>query len=150
MSDINQVALTGRLTADPRLRETDSGTPMLQFSVAVGESRKRADGSWEEVPNYVDCTLWGARARAMERQLRRGDAVAVAGRLKFSSWEKDGQRRTHLGVTVGEVRPFMWRRQGEPPAAPEAAKPPVDPGLQALVDSSMAQPGAYYDEEVPF
>lgn len=86
----------------------------------------------------------------MERQLRRGDAVAVAGRLKFSSWERDGQRRTHLGVTVGEVRPFTWRRQGEPPAAPEAAKPPVDPGLQALVDSTMAQPGAYYDEEVPF
>lgn len=148
MSDINQVGLTGRLTADPKLRETASGTPVLEFSLAVSESRKKADGSWEEVPNYVDCTLWGGRARTMAQQLRKGDAAAVAGRLRFSSWEKDGQRRTHLGVTVGEVRPFTWRRQGAAPAP--AAPVPADPALQAQVDAALAQPGAYYDEEVPF
>ena len=151
MSDINQVGLTGRLTADPKLRETASGTPVLEFSLAVSESRKKLDGSWEEVPNYVDCTLWGGRARTMAQQLRKGDAAAVAGRLRFSSWEKDGQRRTHLGVTVGEVRPFTWRRQGPAPAAPAPAAPaPADPAPQALVNAAFAQPGAYYDEEVPF
>ena len=44
--------------------------------------------------------------------------------------------------------PWVGWPSSSPP--PEAAKPPVDPGLQALVDSTMAQPGAYYDEEVPF
>ena len=92
---INRVNITGKLTRDPELRVTAGGTQVLSFGVAVNDRRRNPQtGEWEDYPNFVDCTMFGTRAEAISRFLAKGNKVAIEGKLRYSSWEKDGQRRS--------------------------------------------------------
>ena len=94
---INRVNITGTLTRDPELRATAGGTQVLSFGVAVNDRRRNAQtGEWEDYPNFVDCTMFGTRAEAVSRFLAKGNKVAIEGKLRYSSWERDGQRRSKL------------------------------------------------------
>ena len=98
---INRVCISGNLTRDPEIRSTAGGTSVMGFGVAVNERRRNAQtGEWEDYPNFVDCTLFGKRAEALERYLSKGSKVAIEGKLRWSQWESDGQRRSKLEVVV--------------------------------------------------
>ena len=104
MANINRVTLSGNLTRDSELRSTNGGMAILNFSVATNDRRKNAQsGEWEDVPNYVDCVMFGTRCASLNRMLRKGSKVAVEGKLRWSSWEKDGQKRSKLEVIVDEL-----------------------------------------------
>ena len=137
---INRVIISGNLTRDPELRQTQGGSAVLAFGVAVNDRRRNTQtGEWEDYPNFVDCVMFGTRAEAISRYLSKGTKVAIEGKLRYSSWERDGQRRSRLEVIVDEIE-FMSQRQGAaapvatPAAAPVAAPPSVD----------------LYDEDIPF
>ena len=141
---INRVSITGNLTRDPELRVTAGGTQVLSFGVAVNDRRRNPQtGEWEDYPNFVDCTMFGTRAEAVSRFLAKGNKVAIEGKLRYSSWEKDGQRRSKLEVIVDEIE-FMSQRQGgaAPAAAPVATPAPAPAAIPPSVD--------LYDEDIPF
>ncbi len=144
---INRVIISGNLTRDPEVRATAGGTQVLSFGVAVNDRRKNPQtGEWEDYPNFVDCTMFGARAEAVGRYLSKGTKVAIDGKLRFSSWERDGQRRTKLEVVVDEIE-FLSARGGQGAAQPAA--PAVAPAQPA--PSPYMAPGVeVYDEDVPF
>ena len=107
---INRVNISGNLTRDPELRATSGGTQVLTFGVAVNDRRRNQQtGEWEDVPNFVDCVVFGNRADALSRFLSKGMKVAVEGKLRWSQWEKDGQKRSKLEVIVDEVEFFSQR-----------------------------------------
>lgn len=107
---INIVVISGNLTRDPELRATASGLPVLGFSVAVNDRRKNQQtGEWEDYPNFVDCTMFGNRAEALSQFLEKGTKVTVTGKLRWSQWERDGQKRSKLDVIVDELE-LMTRR----------------------------------------
>ncbi|SDR68866.1 single-stranded DNA-binding protein [Parafannyhessea umbonata] len=109
---INEVAISGNLTRDPNVRKTASGSSVMNFSVAVNDRRKnQQSGEWEDYPNYVDCVLMGRRADSLAQYLSKGTKVSIAGKLHYSSWEKDGQKRSKLEVLVNEIE-FMSRGNG--------------------------------------
>lgn len=123
---INIVSITGNLTRDPELRVTVSGTQVLSFTVAVNERRRNPQsGEWESYPNFIDCTMFGTRAEAAARQLSKGERVAVMGRLRYSSWEKDGQKRNKLEVIAEEVVPLQAARQDDAAAGAADSDPQV-------------------------
>ena len=67
---INRVIISGNLTRDPELRQTQSGMAVLSFGVAVNDRRKNpSTGEWEDYPNFVDCTMFGARANSLAQYL---------------------------------------------------------------------------------
>lgn len=101
-SGINTVAISGNLGRDPELRAARSGTQVLRFSVCVNERRKVGD-EWQDVPNWVDVTVFGKRAEALNRYLSKGTHVCVQGRLRQSKWEKDGQKHSRLEVIADNV-----------------------------------------------
>ena len=157
---INRVNISGNLTRDPELRATAGGTQVLSFGVAVNDRRKNPQtGDWEDYPNFVDCTMFGTRAEAVSRYLSKGSKVAIEGKLRYSSWERDGQRRSKLEVIVDEIE-FMSRgQQGEaggyatapsygqqggyaPAPAPQQAPAPMAAPVPPAVD--------VYDEDIPF
>ena len=107
---INRVNISGNLTRDPELRSTAGGTQILSFGIAVNDRRRNQQtGEWEDVPNFIDCVVFGQRAEALSRFLSKGSKVALEGKLRFSSWEtKEGQRRSKLEVVVDEVE-FLSR-----------------------------------------
>ena len=106
---INRVIISGNLTRDPELRATSGGTQVLSFGVAVNDRRRNPQtGDWEDYPNFVDCTMFGNRAEAVSRYLSKGSKVAIEGKLRYSSWERDGQKRSKLEVIVDEIE-FLSR-----------------------------------------
>ncbi len=154
---INRVNISGNLTRDPELRATAGGTQVLSFGVAVNDRRRNPQtGEWEDYPNFVDCTMFGARAEAVSRFLSKGTKVAIEGKLRYSSWERDGQRRSRLEVVVDEIE-FMSRGgQGQQaPAGAYGAQPqaPAPYGAPAPAPSApVSTPPAVevYDEDIPF
>ncbi len=109
---INRVNITGNLTRDAELRATQSGTQILRLGVAVNDRRRNPQtGNWEDYPNFIDCVMFGSRAEAISRYLSKGTKVAIEGRLRYSSWEQDGKKRSKVEVVVDEIE-FMSSRQG--------------------------------------
>lgn len=110
---INKVMITGNLTRDPELRSTPNGTSVLTFGVAVNDRRRNPQTEqWEDYPNFVDCTMFGRRAQSLSNILSKGMKVAIEGKLHYSSWESNGQRRSKLDVTVDEIE-FLSSRNGQ-------------------------------------
>ena len=121
---INKVFISGNLTRDCELRATASGTQVLSFGVAVNDRRRNPQsGEWEDYPNFVDVTVFGARAEALSRYLSKGTKVALSGKLRYSSWERDGQKRSKLEVIAEEIE--FLSRDGDVArtAAPQQAAP---------------------------
>ena len=150
---INRVNISGNLTRDPELRATASGTQVLSFGVAVNDRRRNPQtGEWEDYPNFIDCTMFGTRAEAVSRYLSKGAKVAIEGKLRYSSWERDGQRRSKLEVIVDEIE-FMSRGQ----QAGGYAQPAYDQGGYGAASAPAPAPQApmppandVFDEDIPF
>lgn len=139
---INRVNISGNLTRDPELRMTSGGTQVLSFGVAVNDRRRNPQtGEWEDYPNFVDCTMFGSRAEAVSRYLSKGAKVAIDGKLRYSSWERDGQRRSKLEVIVDEIE-FLSRYGEERTAAPAQGYAP-QPTYQAPQHP-------IFDSQIPF
>lgn len=108
---INHVCISGNLTRSPEAKATAGGTAILQFSLAVNDRvRNPNTNEWEDRPNFIDCVMFGARAEALAKLLAKGMKVAVDGKLRQTSWEKDGQKRSKVEVVAEEVE-FMSRRE---------------------------------------
>lgn len=161
---INRVTITGNLTRDGELRSTQSGTHVLGLGVAVNDRRRNQQtGDWEDYANFIDCTMFGTRAEKIAPYLKRGTKVAIEGKLRWSQWERDGQKRSKIEVIVDEIE-FMSSRNGggssydnnssyggssygngaqggygQSAAPAPAAVPPV-------IDASSS----VYDEDIPF
>ena len=156
---INRVNISGNLTRDPELRATAGGTQVLSFGVAVNDRRRNPQtGEWEDYPNFVDCTMFGTRAEAVNRYLSKGSKVAIEGKLRYSSWERDGQRRSKLEVIVDEIE-FMSRgQQGEaggyapaPSYGQQGGYAPAPAPQQAPTPMAPVPPAVdVYDEDIPF
>lgn len=145
---INRVALSGNLTRDPELRYTAAGSAVLVFGLAVNDRRKnQRTGEWEDVPNFVDCAMFGARAEAVSRLLSKGAKVAVDGRLRYSQWEQGGQRRSRLEVAVDELE--LMGRPGREGAGGTAPQPAAAPGAPSLPDTYVPR-FEPCGEDIPF
>lgn len=139
---INRVMVTGNLTRDPEVRSTQSGMAIMRLGVAVNDRRKNNQtGEWEDVPNFIDCVMFGTRAENVSRYIRKGSKVAIEGKLRWSQWEdKQGGKRSKIEVVVDDLE-FMSRDGGDggqrqsAPAKAAPAAPAAD---------------AYAQEDIPF
>ena len=100
---LNRVFLHGNLCFDSELRYVSSGAALCEFRLANNRSWKSDDGQEMEEVCFIDCTLWGRRAEALQEYLLKGKEVLVEGRLRFETWEKDGQPRSKHTVHVDEL-----------------------------------------------
>lgn len=142
---INRVIISGNLTRDPELRSTASGLPVLGFGVAVNDRRKNQQtGDWEDYPNFIDCTMFGARAESLSRFLSKGTKVSIEGKLRWSQWEREGQKRSKIEVIVDELE-FMSSRN-DSASASSGNYAPAAPAAAPVVDASSS----VYDEDIPF
>lgn len=152
---INRVIISGNLTRDSELRQTQSGSSILGFGVAVNDRRKNPQtGEWEDFPNYIDCTMFGPRAEKLAQYLTKGLKVAIEGKLRYSSWERDGQKRSKLEVIVDEIE-FMSSRQDNdsysnvsPQVAYAAQQAQAASGYRAPQFQEVTQ--GVYDSDIPF
>ena len=133
---INKVIISGNLSRDPEVRQTQSGVIVMSFTVAVNERVKRGD-NWEDSPSFIDCTMFGTRAEKLAQYLAKGKKVAIEGKLRQSTWQtQDGSKRSKIEVIVDDVE-FMSTGQRQQDAQPT---------LQEAQEFAQSM----YDEEIPF
>lgn len=152
---INLVCITGNLTRDPELRQTQGGTPILSFGVAVNDKRKNQQGEWVDYPNFVDCVVFGLRAEKLATFMTKGMKVAIEGKLHYQSWEKDGQKRSKLEVVVDNIdfmsKPQQQQQQQQPYNVPQQQVPQAPQAQPQQQVAYSAPPAAdVYDEDIPF
>lgn len=139
--NVNRVVLSGNLTRDPEMRYTQGGMAIMGIGVAVNDRRKNPQtGEWEDRPNFVDCVIFGKRAEAIEHYLHKGTSVVIDGKLRYESWEREGQKRSKLEVVVDEIQ-FSGKGRGQSEPEPQYEQPDA-PGEPAQT--------SIYDDDIPF
>jgi single-strand DNA-binding protein len=111
---INSVVLAGNLTRDAELKQTRTGTSVLNFGVAVNERVKNNQtGEWSDRPNFFECVIFGKRAESLSKYLHKGLKVTVSGHLRYNQWENEqGQKRSNVNVVVDDIE-FMSQRDSQ-------------------------------------
>ena len=100
-TNINKVIITGNLTRDMEVRTTQSGSVLGLFGIACNEGYKNpSTGNFEDRPNFFNCVMFGKMAEKTAQYLTKGTKVAIDGHLHYSSWEKDGEKRSNVDIIV--------------------------------------------------
>ncbi len=103
--NINRVVLTGNLTRDPELRSTGGGLSICKLGIACNtRKRNNATGEWEEKPNFFRVTVFGNQGERCAQYLKKGRGVAIDGRLEWSQWESEGQKRESVDIIADSVQ----------------------------------------------
>lgn len=139
---LNKIILMGRLTRDPELRHTQTGTAVASFSLAVDRDFKdKATG--DRTTDFIDVVAWRQTGEFVSRYFTKGRMAVVEGRLQIRDWtDKDGGKRRSAEVIADGI--YFAGAKAAPPSegnADEGTLPPPPAGdLQDLDD----------DGELPF
>ena len=99
---LNKIFIMGRLTRDPELRRTQSGTPVTSFSLAVDRDYKTQSG--EKETDFIDVVAWRATAEFVAKYFTKGRMAVVEGRLQIRAWQdKEGNNRRSAEVVADNV-----------------------------------------------
>ena len=109
---LNNVIIMGRLTRDPELRRTQSGTAVTSFTMAVDRDFKSQSG--EKETDFIDVVAWRQTAEFVSRFFTKGRMAVVEGRLQMRDWtDKDGNKRTSAEVVAENVYFGDSKRDGD-------------------------------------
>ena len=99
---LNKLFLLGNLTKDPNAGQTQSGTYICRFTIAVNNNYQATDGSQRNDPCFVDCICFGKVAENVGKYFGKGKPILVEGKLKTETWEDKttNQKRSKLVVVM--------------------------------------------------
>jgi single-strand DNA-binding protein len=110
---MNKVLLTGRITKDPEIRYTSNGTANLLFTLAVDSTQRDANGSRQAF--FISCVAWGQQADFMSRYVKKGNMLAITGRIQTRSYQDQaGQTHYVTEVVVEAVENLTPRDPNQP------------------------------------
>jgi len=108
---MQKLMITGNLGGDPEMRYTGSGTPVVNFSVAVSKRWTSASGERQEKTTWFKVAVWDKLADPCHKYLKKGSKVLVVGEVEASPYiDKEGNPRASLEVTAREVE-FLDRKE---------------------------------------
>ena len=142
MSGLNKCQLIGNLGADPTLRHTPSGTPVVNFNIATSIELKNKNGDKETRTEWHRVVAWERLAEVCNEHLKKGKQVYIEGRLQTRSWDDKGTTRYTTEVVANQL--VMLGRPGDVSSEPPSTE--VPPAEQP-VPSSAAAGG---DDDLPF
>jgi single-strand DNA-binding protein len=152
MADLNKVFLMGRLTFDPELRRTPSGSAVTELRLATSRSWSGRDGERREETLFIDVTVWDRQAETCCQYLKKGRAVHVEGYLKMDTWEdkNTGEKRQKIRVQAERVQ-FLDSQRPDGAGGPggtddEMAPPAREPGMRRGSAAPMRGPSGGYGE----
>ena len=100
---LNKIFIMGRLTRDPELRRTQTGTPVASFSLAVDRDFKDRN-TGERTTDFIDCVAWRQTGEFVSRYFSKGRMAVAEGRLQLRDWvDRDGNKRRSAEVVVEQM-----------------------------------------------
>ena len=99
---LNKIFIMGRLTRDPELRRTQSGTAVTSFSLAVDRDYKSQSG--EKETDFIDVVAWRSTAEFVSKYFQKGSLIAIEGSLQTRQYQdKNGNNRTAVEVVANNI-----------------------------------------------
>ena len=146
---LNHIVIMGRLTRDPELRRTGSGTAVTSFSLAVDRDFKSQSG--EKETDFIDIVAWRSTAEFVSKYFTKGRVAVVEGRLQIRDWtDKDGGKRRSAEVVADNVYFGDSKRDGaDSYGAPAYSAPASRASAPMGGHSDFAEIGEE-DGELPF
>ncbi|WP_341353047.1 single-stranded DNA-binding protein [Proteus mirabilis] len=160
MQDMNQCNFTGRI-GNLELKYTPNGTAIMQFSLAVGDSKKGDNGQWTDQTTWIRCKAWKGAAEFMDRNTQKGTQIRITARVEVEEWEdkQTGQKRTATIFNVREVQPLSNRKDNNNQAGSQKPQQnqgwgqPQQPQAPKQASSNQApqnEPPMDFDDDIPF
>mgnify|MGYP001456294444 CR=1 FL=1 len=146
---INRVILVGRLGRDPEMRQTGTGTPVVNFSVATDRVWKNKNGEQEKQTEWHKIIAWGRLAEICNEYLTKGKQVYIEGRLQTNEWEdKDGNKRYTTEVVANEMKMLGTRSEEGYTSPSEQASSHTSPSEQGSKGGEMDS--GLTEDDIPF
>ena len=146
---MNQIALMGRLTRDPELRETPNGIPVARFALAVDRGYTPKDGG-ERQTDFIDIVAWRGLATFVSKYFTKGQMAAVTGKLQIRDWtDKENNKRRNAEVVAENIY-FTESKKSRDGSGSGSSKDDYSAGSAAPVDSSDFTEIDMDDEDLPF
>ena len=133
---LNKIVLMGRLTRDPELRRTQSGTAVASFTMAVDRDYKPQDG--ERETDFIDIVAWRGTGEFVSKYFTKGRMAVVEGRLQMEDWtDRDGNKRRSFKVVVENA--YFGDSKKVPDSGAAQNAPPADGDFQELTDEEKGE-----------
>lgn len=114
---LNSATVMGRLTAEPELRTTQSGTPVMAFTVACDRDYQK--GGSERQTDWIDIVAWRQTAEFISKYFRKGSAIIVTGSIQTRTYDdRNGNKRKAVEIVAERVW-FGESKKAETAAAPQ-------------------------------
>jgi single-strand DNA-binding protein len=138
VSDLNLVALTGRIGKDPEIRYTGGGTAVANTRMAVSRRRKGKDGERQDDTTWVTLVFWDKLAELVSNYVSKGSQIAVRGELQVRQWDDKttGAKREATEVRVHDLTLLGGRGTSSQASVPEG-------GMAPAMDD-------FQDDDIPF
>lgn len=129
--NFNQITIAGRITADPELKQTQSGISVTSFTVAVNRRAKKGE---EAVADFLPCVAWRQTAEFITKFFRKGSAICVTGSLQTRKWQdQNGNSRISYEILANEAL-FVENKDSN---APQAGGTPANETFEPVDDDSL-------------
>lgn len=147
-SDLNRVVLIGRFVKDPELRYTQGGSSVSNFSVANNRSYT-VSGEKKEFTSFFNCIAWGKLGEIIVQYCKKGQRIAIEGRLQQRSWDdQNGNKRYTVEVVVENFQ-FLSPKQESPMAMDNSGS--ANSNIPENMDEQpMANENPFSDDDIPF
>jgi len=145
--DLNRIVLIGRLTRDPELRYTPSGTAVASFSIANNRTYAVSGERKEEV-SYFDCIAWSKLGEIITEYCKKGQKIAVEGRLQQRRWEdQDKNKKSKIELVIENFQFLSGKSSGDETSQPKTTAPGDS---SSDYGSSNFDDNPFSDDEIPF
>ena len=116
---INNVVLTGRLSRDPEIKQTQSGVSVCNFCIAVDRQYKSGE---EKICDFINCVAWRGTADFVSKYFHKGDGIGVTGSIQTRKWVTDGGENRYATEVLCQQVSFLDGKKN----AVEATQTPVE------------------------
>ena len=144
---LNLIVLHGRLTADPELKQTQSGVPLCNFSIAVDRSYKNGE---DKITDFFNCTAWRGLGEMIAKHFKKGKEIVLSGEMQSRRWQdNDGNNRISWVVSVNSVDFCGSKSDSKPSADVDPNNDPLQQFSNGLKNQGFEEV-ADSDDDLPF
>jgi len=148
--NLNKAFILGRVTADPMVKSTASGTQVVNFSVATNRVWNDKNGGRKEEVEFHSVVVWGKQAEVVGRFVKKGTMVLVEGRLQTRTWDdKSGQKRKTTEIICERLQ-LGPKPMGGTKAAPSAGEESREEKESVPTIEIGEESGDVKEDDLPF
>ena len=147
--NFNKVILGGRLTADPELKQTQSGIPVVSFSIAVNRRYQSKDAPQQT--DFFNVTAWRATAEFVSKYFRKGSSICVTGSIQNRTWtDQQGVKHYATDIIADEVTFVDSRSDSAASSAPYTPDAYNSPSFSSDASAAPKFEELKTDDDLPF